>query len=157
MSDLQSLADRYGWTDEEARLRNGICEIGKICYQRGLISAVDGTMSCQGELIVKGTLKGQLDGETVVIGGLLSSEQAEERQTITHEDVLSHAVPDDLVHFGMIPEMIGRLPCITTLRDLDEHAMTEILTKPKNALVKQYIRLFEMEIGSPGTSRASMR
>lgn len=47
MADLQSLADRYGWTDEEARLRNGICEIGRICYERGLISAVDGNMSCR--------------------------------------------------------------------------------------------------------------
>jgi ATP-dependent Clp protease ATP-binding subunit ClpX len=54
-------------------------------------------------------------------------------------------VPEDLVHYGMIPEIIGRLPCITTLSDLDAEAMVQILTEPRNALVKQYQRFFEME------------
>ena len=53
--------------------------------------------------------------------------------------------PDDLVEFGMIPEFVGRLPCITTLGPLDEEAMVRILTEPRNALVKQYKRFFEME------------
>ena len=53
--------------------------------------------------------------------------------------------PEDLLKFGLIPEFIGRLPVIATLEDLDEAALMQILTVPKNALVKQYQRLFEME------------
>ena len=53
--------------------------------------------------------------------------------------------PEDLLKFGLIPEFVGRLPVIATLEDLDEDALVEILSKPKNALVKQYQRLFEME------------
>ena len=53
--------------------------------------------------------------------------------------------PDDLLKFGMIPEFIGRLPVIATLDELDEEALIDILTKPKNALVKQYQKLFEMD------------
>ncbi|HSF95955.1 MAG TPA: ATP-dependent Clp protease ATP-binding subunit ClpX [Thermohalobaculum sp.] len=60
-------------------------------------------------------------------------------------DVLSELEPEDLLRFGLIPEFVGRLPVIATLRDLDEDALITILTKPKNALVKQYQRLFEME------------
>ncbi|MEM8789558.1 MAG: ATP-dependent Clp protease ATP-binding subunit ClpX [Pseudomonadota bacterium] len=53
--------------------------------------------------------------------------------------------PEDLLKFGLIPEFVGRLPVIATLNDLDEDALVIILTKPKNALVRQYQRLFEME------------
>jgi ATP-dependent Clp protease ATP-binding subunit ClpX len=53
--------------------------------------------------------------------------------------------PEDLLKFGLIPEFVGRLPVIATLTDLDEEALVTILTKPKNALVKQYQRLFELE------------
>jgi len=53
--------------------------------------------------------------------------------------------PDDLLKFGLIPEFVGRLPVLATLEDLDETALKKILTEPKNALVKQYARLFEME------------
>jgi ATP-dependent Clp protease ATP-binding subunit ClpX len=60
-------------------------------------------------------------------------------------DVLAELEPEDLLKFGLIPEFVGRLPVIATLRDLDEDALITILTKPKNALVKQYQRLFEME------------
>jgi len=59
--------------------------------------------------------------------------------------VLEECEPEDLVKFGLIPEFIGRLPVIATLEDLDEKALIEILTEPKNALLKQYQRLFEME------------
>ncbi len=59
--------------------------------------------------------------------------------------VLREVEPEDLLKFGLIPEFIGRLPVVATLEDLDEAALIEILTKPKNALVKQYGRLFEME------------
>ena len=59
--------------------------------------------------------------------------------------VLEDVEPEDLVKFGLIPEFIGRLPVLATLEDLDESALVTILTEPKNALVKQYKRLFEME------------
>jgi ATP-dependent Clp protease ATP-binding subunit ClpX len=59
--------------------------------------------------------------------------------------VLEGCEPEDLVKFGLIPEFIGRLPVIATLEDLDEGALIQILTEPKNALLKQYQRLFEME------------
>jgi ATP-dependent Clp protease ATP-binding subunit ClpX len=59
--------------------------------------------------------------------------------------VLREVEPEDLLKFGLIPEFIGRLPVVATLDDLDEAVLIEILTKPKNALVKQYGRLFEME------------
>jgi len=60
-------------------------------------------------------------------------------------DLLMELEPDDLVKFGLIPEFVGRLPVIATLTDLDEEALKEILTSPKNALTKQYQQLFEME------------
>src|SRR5262245_59373227 len=60
-------------------------------------------------------------------------------------DVLRDVEPEDLLKFGLIPEFIGRLPVIATLEDLDESALVQILMEPKNALVKQYQRLFEME------------
>ena len=53
--------------------------------------------------------------------------------------------PEDLLKFGLIPEFVGRLPVLATLEDLDEDALVTILTEPKNALVKQYQRLFELE------------
>ncbi|WP_158045699.1 ATP-dependent Clp protease ATP-binding subunit ClpX [Skermanella pratensis] len=66
----------------------------------------------------------------------------DERQTGA---ILRDVEPEDLLKFGLIPEFVGRLPVVATLSDLDEAALMEILTKPKNALVKQYQRLFEME------------
>ena len=66
----------------------------------------------------------------------------EDRQT---GEILALVEPEDLLKFGLIPEFVGRLPVLATLEDLDEDALIEILTKPKNALVKQYQRLFDME------------
>ncbi len=59
--------------------------------------------------------------------------------------ILREVEPEDLLKFGLIPEFVGRLPVVATLEDLDNDALVEILTSPKNALVKQYERLFEME------------
>ena len=59
--------------------------------------------------------------------------------------ILREVEPEDLLKFGLIPEFIGRLPVVATLGDLDENTLMEILTRPKNALIKQYGRLFEME------------
>ncbi|HYA39776.1 MAG TPA: ATP-dependent Clp protease ATP-binding subunit ClpX [Syntrophobacteraceae bacterium] len=60
-------------------------------------------------------------------------------------EVLRHVQPEDLLRFGMIPEFVGRLPVIATLNELTEDELVSILTEPKNALVKQYKRLFELE------------
>ena len=63
----------------------------------------------------------------------------------TTGDILAEVEPEDLLKFGLIPEFVGRLPVLATLKDLDESALVDILSKPKNALIKQYQRLFEME------------
>ena len=60
-------------------------------------------------------------------------------------ELLKELEPEDLLKFGLIPEFVGRMPVLATLEDLDEAALVQILTEPKNALVKQYERLFEME------------
>ena len=64
---------------------------------------------------------------------------------ISLAEVLSTVGPEDLIRFGLIPEFVGRLPVIATLEELDEASLIKILTEPKNALVKQFQRLFEME------------
>ncbi len=63
----------------------------------------------------------------------------------TSSDVFTDVMPEDLLKFGMIPEFIGRLPVITTVQQLDRDALIRILTEPRNALVKQYQRLFELD------------
>ncbi|MEL7088903.1 MAG: AAA family ATPase, partial [Planctomycetota bacterium] len=60
-------------------------------------------------------------------------------------EIFTDLEPEDLLKFGLIPEFVGRLPVLATLEDLDEDALVTILTQPKNALVKQYQRLFELE------------
>jgi len=60
-------------------------------------------------------------------------------------EVLTQVEPEDLIRYGLIPEFVGRLPVVATLEELDEDSLVKILTEPKNALVKQYGRLFEME------------
>jgi ATP-dependent Clp protease ATP-binding subunit ClpX len=60
-------------------------------------------------------------------------------------EVLREIEPEDLIKFGLIPELVGRLPVVATLDELDEAALVEILVEPKNALIKQYQRLFSME------------
>jgi ATP-dependent Clp protease ATP-binding subunit ClpX len=62
-----------------------------------------------------------------------------------YSNILEQVIPEDIIEYGMIPEMVGRLPVITTLSALDEKALIDILTQPKNALVKQYKKFFEME------------
>ncbi|WP_422373471.1 ATP-dependent Clp protease ATP-binding subunit ClpX [Hoeflea sp.] len=81
-------------------------------------------------------------GEKTSIGFSATVRAQDERRV---GEVLRELEPEDLVKFGLIPEFIGRLPVLATLEDLDEAALIQILTEPKNALVKQYQRLFEME------------
>ena len=61
------------------------------------------------------------------------------------ENLLAHIQPEDLLKFGLIPEFIGRLPIIVTLEELTEDALIRIMKEPKNALIKQYKKLFELD------------
>ncbi len=88
------------------------------------------------ERIIAGRRKG------TSIGFGANVQAVDERNT---GEILRDIEPEDLLKFGLIPEFIGRLPVIATLGDLNEEALMEILTKPKNALVRQFQRLFEME------------
>ena len=81
-------------------------------------------------------------GRSTSIGFCAKVESVDDRRT---GDILKGVEPEDLLKFGLIPEFIGRVPVIATLDDLDEEALMRILTEPKNALVRQYQRLFEME------------
>jgi ATP-dependent Clp protease ATP-binding subunit ClpX len=85
-------------------------------------------------------ISGRGKGSGIGFGAEVRSQ--EDRRT---GEVLRALEPEDLLKFGLIPEFVGRLPVIATLEDLDETALVQILTEPKNALVKQYQRLFEME------------
>jgi ATP-dependent Clp protease ATP-binding subunit ClpX len=81
--------------------------------------------------------------------GFRSAEDADKDQTLPVSrrafEMISDVQPEDLIKFGLIPEFVGRLPVVGVLQDLDENALVEILTRPKNAIVKQYQRLFEFE------------
>src|SRR5277367_275141 len=85
-------------------------------------------------------ISGRTHGTSMGFGAAVRS--ADERGT---GEVLREVEPEDLLKFGLIPEFIGRLPVLATLGDLSESALIEILTRPKNALAKQYQRMFEME------------
>jgi ATP-dependent Clp protease ATP-binding subunit ClpX len=82
----------------------------------------------------------RLQGKSIGFGAYVAA--PEERRT---GEMLRQTEPEDLLKFGLIPEFVGRLPVIATLEDLDIDALVKILTEPKNALVKQYQKLFEME------------
>jgi ATP-dependent Clp protease ATP-binding subunit ClpX len=81
-------------------------------------------------------------GKGTGIGFGADVRSSEDRRT---GEILREIEPEDLLRFGLIPEFVGRLPVLATLEDLDEAALMKILTEPKNALAKQYQRLFEME------------
>jgi ATP-dependent Clp protease ATP-binding subunit ClpX len=93
-------------------------------------------------------------GSETSIGFGANVEADDERRT---GDVLKQLEPEDLLKFGLIPEFVGRLPVLATLEDLDEDALVTILTMPKNALLKQYQRLFEMEDVSLTFSEDALR
>ncbi len=75
--------------------------------------------------------------------GLHANIQSKEKENVSQ--LMAQVEPEDLIRFGLIPEFIGRLPIIATLEELDETALIEILKKPKNALTKQYTKLFEYD------------
>jgi len=79
-------------------------------------------------------------------GGIgFSAEVRSQDSTLNTGEILGQVEPEDLVKYGLIPEFVGRLPMIATLNELDVDALVRILKEPKNALVKQYAKLFEME------------
>ncbi len=82
----------------------------------------------------------RLQGKSIGFGAHVAA--PEERKT---GELLRHGEPEDLLKFGLIPEFVGRLPVIATLEDLDITALVKILKEPKNALIKQYQKLFELE------------
>jgi ATP-dependent Clp protease ATP-binding subunit ClpX len=82
----------------------------------------------------------RLQGKSIGFGAHVAA--PEERKT---GELLRHGEPEDLLKFGLIPEFVGRLPVIATLEDLDMIALVKILKEPKNALIKQYQKLFELE------------
>ena len=82
--------------------------------------------------------------------GFLPEEEKNSQRTIGHRgrrdiDLLSRCSRVDLIKFGFIPEFIGRMPVVAVLEDLDKDALVQILTKPKNAIIRQYQKLFEFE------------
>ena len=82
----------------------------------------------------------RLEGKSIGFGANVDA--TEERRI---GEILADVEPEDMLKFGLIPEFVGRLPVLATLMDLDEDALVRILSEPKNALVKQYQRLFAME------------
>src|SRR5262249_16117307 len=72
-------------------------------------------------------------------------------------ELLSNVCSDDILEFGMIPELVGRLPVISSLRPLDESALIRVLTEPKNALVRQYQKLFSMENADLSFTESALR
>ncbi|OUV70023.1 MAG: ATP-dependent protease ATP-binding subunit ClpX [Flavobacteriales bacterium TMED123] len=92
---------------------------------------------------------GAFDGIDSRIGSRLNTQaigyKKSTDKTIDKQDILQYVAPQDLKSFGLIPELIGRMPILTYLKPLDKKALRAILTKPKNAIIKQYEKLFEMD------------
>jgi len=79
-------------------------------------------------------------------GGIgFAAEVKSKAEEVSLGEILYEVEPEDLIKYGLIPEFVGRLPVVATLEELDEDALVQILTEPKNALTKQYEKLFEME------------
>lgn len=92
---------------------------------------------------------GAFDGIEKIIARRVNSQaigfSSSEKERIDQENLLKYINPTDLKSFGLIPELIGRFPVLTYLNPLDAKSLRRILTEPKNALVKQYVRLFELD------------
>jgi ATP-dependent Clp protease ATP-binding subunit ClpX len=92
---------------------------------------------------------GAFDGIDRVIGKRLSTQAigyaTNKKEKVDKDNLLQYISPQDLKGFGLIPELIGRLPVLTHLKPLDKKALRQILTEPKNSLTKQYVKLFEMD------------
>jgi len=98
---------------------------------------------CGGTFVgLENIVKKRLGRKMIGFGSELSGRTNEKTE---YTNIIQQVIPEDIIEYGMIPEMVGRLPVITTLSALDESALIDILTKPKNALIKQYQKFFEME------------
>ncbi len=93
----------------------------------------------------------------VGVKGLGFGARIDRKEEQTLGEILAKIEPTDLVKFGMIPEFVGRVPIIATLSDLNEEDLVTILTQPKNALTKQYVKLFEMEKVKLSFTREALR
>ncbi len=98
---------------------------------------------CGGTFVgLENIVKKRLGKKMIGFNSEVKESQSEQEE---YSDIMENVTPEDIIEFGMIPEMVGRLPVITSLRALDEDALVNILTEPKNSLVKQYKKFFEME------------
>ena len=98
---------------------------------------------CGGTFVgLENIIKKRLGKKMIGFGSELSGKTDEKTE---YSDIIRQVIAEDIIEFGMIPEMVGRLPVITVLSALDEKALIDILTKPKNALIRQYQKFFEME------------
>jgi len=92
---------------------------------------------------------GAFNGLTKIIAQRLGKStvgfKAEIRKLVDSQDIYRHLMPEDLIKYGLIPELVGRVPVVAIFHDLDREHLIEILTGPKNAIIKQYQKLFEME------------
>ncbi|KRM44458.1 ATP-dependent Clp protease ATP-binding subunit ClpX [Lentilactobacillus parafarraginis] len=89
---------------------------------------------------IEGIVKSRLGDKTIGFGT-----NSDEAKDVDAKNIMQSVIPEDLLKFGLIPEFIGRLPILTALDKLDEHDLVRILTEPKNALVKQYEKLIELD------------
>ena len=87
---------------------------------------------------LEAVIKKRTDSSSMGFGGSVNSKSSD-------FNILKKVVPHDLVKFGIVPELVGRLPVVTVLDELDEAALCKILTEPKNSLIKQYTKLFELD------------
>jgi ATP-dependent Clp protease ATP-binding subunit ClpX len=98
---------------------------------------------CGGTFVgLENIIKKRLGKKMIGFGSELSGKTDEKTE---YSDIINQVIPEDIIEFGMIPEFVGRMPVITVLSALDERALIDILTKPKNALIRQYQKFFEME------------
>ena len=101
---------------------------------------------CGGAFVgIEDIIERRLGKRAIGFGAELNLSEEEAAEAAAHEDLLAQVNQDDIVSFGMIPEMVGRLPVLTSLGELDEATLMSVLTEPKNALTKQYQALFAME------------
>jgi ATP-dependent Clp protease ATP-binding subunit ClpX len=91
---------------------------------------------------IENIIKKRLGREMIGFGSEMSAHKSDKNE---YEELIRQVTPEDLTEYGMIPEIAGRLPVITTLSQLDEDALMQILTEPNSALIKQYQKFFEME------------
>ncbi|MCI1923382.1 MAG: ATP-dependent Clp protease ATP-binding subunit ClpX [Lentilactobacillus hilgardii] len=89
---------------------------------------------------IEGIVKSRLGDKTIGFGT-----DSDEAKYVNSKNIMQSVIPEDMLKFGLIPEFIGRLPILTALDKLDEHDLVRILTEPKNALVKQYQKLIELD------------